>query len=389
MPKIAKAKPIPKQALANNPSIYGVVLAGGSGTRFWPKSRLKTPKQLCALGGQKESMLEITLDRFAPLVAPARRMIVTHKEQLAATRKIAGKKCPVLLAEPQARNTAPALALAALAIEHMASKTHPGTEPIMVSMHADHVITDLVEFNAVVKRAIAVARSGWLTLLGVVPSYPETGYGYIERGQALHLRPFDSNGSAYEVAGFREKPDRMTAQGYVTSGRFLWNSGLFVFPVRSLIAELERTLPKDMKALRSCLKKSVATGKNPFNEAKLAKVYPRLTKISIDEAVLEKSQKIAVVDADFGWQDVGSWDALAQAFPSKNPNGNLIFGDAVTIDTENTTIDTDGPLIATIGLRDMVVVHHNGAILVCPKNRAQDVKKIVESLQAAKRREYL
>ena len=383
MSKLKKNNPV--QKLASDLSVYGVVLAGGSGTRFWPKSRLKTPKQLCALGGQEQAMLSVTLDRFAPLVAPKRRMIVTHREQLTATKKIAGAKCPLLLPEPQAKNTAPAIALAALAIERLAE----GTDPVMISMHADHVITDLNEFNAVVTRAVATARSGWLTLLGVVPSYPETGYGYIERGQALHLQPFDGTNSPYEVAGFREKPDLATAQRYVESGRFLWNSGLFVFPVKTLLAELEQRLPKDMKALRSCLKKSVGPGKNPFDEAKLAKVYPRLTKISIDEAVLEKSQKIAVIDADFGWQDVGSWDALAKAFPATDENGNLIYGKAVTIDTSNTIIDTDGPLVATIGLHDMVVVHHKGAILVCPKSRAQEVKKIVEALQAGKRKDLL
>ncbi len=374
------------QKLASDPSVFGVVLAGGSGTRFWPKSRLKNPKQLCALGGQDKAMLDVTLSRFAPLVAPARRMIVTHKDQLAGTRKIAGAKCPILIPEPQARNTAPAIALAALAIERMAED---GSDPVMISMHADHVITDLNEFNAVMARAVTIARKGWLTLLGVVPSFPETGYGYIERGQSLHLQPFNTTESAFEVAGFREKPDYETAKRYVDSGRFLWNSGLFVFPVRPLLAELERSLPKDMKALRSCLKKSVPKGKNPFDQAKLEKVYPRLTKISIDEAVLEKSKKIAVVDADFGWQDVGTWDALAKAFPPTDHSGNLVYGKAVTIDTMNTIIDTDGPLVATIGLQDMVVVHHKGAILVCPKSRAQDVKKIVEILEKAKHKDLL
>jgi mannose-1-phosphate guanylyltransferase len=386
MPKKSRKKSQTSQKLASDPSVYGVVLAGGSGTRFWPKSRLKNPKQLCSLGGQDKAMLDVTLSRFVPLVAPARRMIVTHKDQLAATRKIAGAKCPVLIPEPQAKNTAPAIALAALAIERMAED---GSDPVMISMHADHVITDLNEFNAVMARAVTIARNGWLTLLGVVPSFPETGYGYIERGQALHLQPFSDTASAYEVAGFREKPDYETAKRYVDSGRFLWNSGLFVFPVKPLLAELDRSLPKDMKALRSCLKKSVPAGKNPFDQAKLEKVYPRLTKISIDEAVLEKSQKIAVVDADFGWQDVGTWDALAKAFPATDHAGNLVYGQAVTIDTTNTIIDTDGPLVATIGLQDMVVVHHKGAILVCPKSRAQDVKKIVEILEKAKHRELL
>ncbi len=393
-----KKKRQPAKKLAADPSIYGVVLAGGSGTRFWPKSRLKSPKQLCVLGNETAPMLEITLDRFAPLVAPSRRMIITHKEQLSATRKIAGKKCPLLIAEPQARNTAPALALAALAIEkswrpgiHGNDRETDGRDagPVMVSMHADHVITNLENFNEVIRRAVAIARTGRLTLLGVIPAWPETGYGYIERGHALHLRPFDNNVYGYEVAGFREKPDFKTASRYVESGAFLWNSGLFVFPVRTLLRELDQSLPGDMKKLRACLRKNVKPGENPFDQAKLARVYPRLEKISIDEAVLEKSREIAVVDADFGWQDIGSWDALGKAFPPTDSAGNLVNGDAVLVDTENTTIDSDGPLVAAIGLKNMVVVHHKGAILVCPKDRAQDVKYVVEALKAGKRTDLL
>lgn len=358
-------------------SLHGVVLAGGSGTRFWPKSRLKTPKQLCALGGQKKAMLAVTLDRFDALVPPKRRMIITHEAQAQATRKIAGKKCQLVIPEPEARNTAPALALAALAIE----ASRPGENPVMISMHADHVITDLAAFDATVARAVAVAANGYLTLLGVVPGWPETGYGYIERGQALHLYPFSEANSAWEVAAFREKPDQETARKYVASGRFLWNSGLFVFPVRTLLAELEQQLPRDMKALRSCLRKKTTPGQNPFDVNKLDRVYPKLTRISIDEAVLEKSERIAVVEARFGWQDVGSWDALLRAFPASDQNGNLVAGPAIMMDTSDTTVDSDGPLVATIGLKGMVVVHHKGAILVCPRERAQDVKKLVELLQ--------
>ncbi|MEY4631368.1 MAG: hypothetical protein RIQ81_1488 [Pseudomonadota bacterium] len=367
--------------------IFGVVLAGGSGTRFWPKSRLKTPKQLCSLGGQKKAMLQVTLDRFDSMVPPARRMIITHVEQAAATRKVSGTKCRVVIPEPQARNTAPALALAALAIKHASESINPGIDPIMISMHADHVITDLPAFHQVISRAVSVAANGYLTLLGVLPGWPETGYGYIERGQALHLYPFSETNAGFEVAGFREKPDLETARKYVASGRFLWNSGLFVFPVSTLLEELERSLPKDMKMLRGCLKKKPAKDGNPFDMKKLARVYPKLTKISIDEAVLEKSDRIAVVDADFGWQDVGSWDALSRAFPATDKEGNLVEGPAVLLDTSDTTIDSDGPLVAAIGLKGMVIVHHKGAILVCPKERAQDVKKVVEKLQQGKARE--
>lgn len=371
---------------------FGVVLAGGSGTRFWPKSRLKTPKQLCALGNNTQAMLAITLDRFDRMIPPERRLIVTHREQLNATRKCAGRKCPCIIPEPQARNTAPAIALAALAIEAMASvkkASDPETGPIMISVHADHVINDLPEFRRTLERAIKVAQGGWLTLLGVVPGYPETGYGYIERGPSLHLEPMSDDASGFQVAAFKEKPDLQTAENYVASKRFLWNSGLFVFPVRQLLKELDQHLPADMKALRKCIKTRFRTGESPVDTARLARIYPKLTKISIDEAILEKSKNIAVVDADFDWQDVGSWDALSKAFPASDPAGNLVAGPTILVDTTNTTIDTDGPLVAAVGLKDMVVVCHKGAILVCPKNRAQEVKKVVEKLQAGKKKQLL
>lgn len=382
---------------------YGVVLAGGSGTRFWPKSRLKNPKQLCSLGPSAKAMLAITLDRFDKMIPVEQRIIVTHRAQLSATRKCAQRKCKLIIPEPQARNTAPALAIAALAIEAMADKklkalarrgsgaisSKTNNEPIMISVHADHVIADLPEFNHVIQNAIRVARNGWLTLLGVVPKYPETGYGYIERGPSLHLEPLSENSTGYQVAAFKEKPDMATAKSYLESQRFLWNSGLFVFPVKLLLAELDEHLPDDMRALRKCVKARFKVGENPIDTDRLAKVYPKLTKISIDEAILEKSKNIAVVDADFGWQDVGSWDALSKAFPATDSANNLVSGDAVLIDSNDTTIDTDGPLVAAIGLSNMIVVCHKGAVLVCPKDRAQEVKKVVEQLQQQKRLDLL
>jgi len=347
---------------------YAVILAGGSGTRFWPKSRQKSPKQLCKLGGAKTTMLEATLKRLQGVIPPARRIIVTHKDQVIATRKIAGKQCARVIPEPEARNTANAIALAALEVDRMAG----GKPAIMVSLHADALVTKIAEFKACVTKAVKVAASGRLTLMGIVPRYAETGYGYIERGP-----PLDGL-VGYAVSGFREKPDATTAAEYLRSGRFLWNSGIFVFPVELLLSELRQRLPDSMNALEKVLgtKKSFAALKGQD----LARTYKMLPKIAIDNAVLEVSKNIAVIDADIGWQDIGSWDALSTAFPVDS-SGNLTFGPAIMIDSRNTTIDTDGPLVATIGLDDMVVVHAKGAILVCPKSRAQDVKKVVEELQ--------
>lgn len=358
--------------------VYGVVLAGGSGTRFWPKSKHKTPKQLCAIGDATDTMIEITLGRLEGFIPPERRIIVTHKDQVESTKKIVGDRCLTVIAEPEARNTAAALCLAALEIKELSAVE----DPIMVSLHADHVINDVAVFKQVLRNAIEVAKQNYLTLLGIVPKYPETGFGYIEKGS-----PIDGSEFGYHVASFREKPDFKTAESYLQTGRFHWNSGLFVWKVNTFLNELSCYLPETLMILSEALSKF----KKSFGEmtpGELAPYYSRLEKIAIDNAVLEKSKIVAVVDADFGWQDIGTWSALDQCFDT-DENGNLIFGDVVTIDTKNTTIDTDYPFVATIGVENLVIVSSKNSILVCDKNRAQDVKQVVEYLQKHKRDDQL
>lgn len=362
-----------KNELPSN--VFAVILAGGSGTRFWPKSRQKSPKQLCSLGGSQETMLEMTLARLDDFIPPERRLIVTHKDQADATRKIVGGRCPVVLAEPEARNTSSALALAAIEI----SKMGGGAEAIMLSLHADHVIEKVDVFKESLRKAVAVASSGDLCLIGVVPKYPETGYGYIERGERLDLS------GAFRVASFREKPVRKIAEEFVASGHFYWNAGLFVFPVKTFLSELEARLPVIVTSLRAIGADVASLTK--VDPLKFATTYAQLPKISIDHAVLEVSKRVSVVEADIGWQDVGSWDALGQCFKT-DQHGNFTQGDTLLIDTEGCTVDTDGPLTALIGLKDLIVVHAKGAILVCPKNRAQDVKLIVETLNAKGRTDF-
>lgn len=359
--------------------VYAVVLAGGSGTRFWPKSRHKSPKQLCKIGRADKTMLEITLDRLEGVIPPQRRMIVTHHEQMAATQQLAKKQCDIFIAEPEARNTANALALAALEIKARHKGTRP---PIMISLHADHVIQKQQQFLEVLQQAVAVAEHNFLTLLGIVPRYAETGYGYIEAGEGLKL---DSTG-AVKVQSFREKPDAKTAQEFISTGKFFWNCGIFVWKVDVLLEELKTFLPKPVEDLSKLLNDTSSFTQVPF--ATLSETYSQLPKIAIDHAVLEVSRRVAMVKADIGWQDVGSWDALAQCFPT-DAKGNIVSGDVIQFDCTNTTIDSDGPLIATIGLNDLVVVAAHGAVLVCPRARAQDVKKVVELLKEQKRPEYL
>lgn len=357
-----------------NQDIYAVILAGGSGTRFWPKSRHLQPKQLCSIGSNEQTMIEITLNRLEGFIPPERRIIVTHIDQIAKTKSIAGKLCGHYLAEPEARNTANALALAALHIQHI----HKGkNQPVMVSLHADHIIEKVEAFLTSLSSSVKVAQQGFLTLVGIVPEYPETGYGYIERGT-----PFNDADDSFKVASFREKPELEVATRYVESKNFYWNAGMFVWRIDSILNELNTFLKPSMDRLAALLRSAGPGGYNDVAPDKLAEVYGALPKISIDNAVLEVSKNVAVVAADIGWQDVGSWDALSRTFPP-DQNGNLLFGKGCLIDTTNTTVDSDGPFVAALGVSDHVIVHANGAILVCPKDRAQDVKQIVDWLKAS------
>ena len=361
--------------------VFAVILAGGSGTRFWPKSRQKHPKQLCKIGSIDSSMLSMTLDRLDGYIPPARRIIITHQEQVALTKEDVGQKCHTILSEPFAKNTAPALALGALEINQL---NKSNKSPIMISLHADAIIKNPDQFIDALRQAVEVAEDDYLTLLGIKPTYPETGYGYIEisHEQNKQLR------SGFLVKGFKEKPELKVAEEYLKSENFFWNSGIFVWRVSVFLNELKAYVPEILNCLTELL------GKSPtflnVKESDLARAYEALPKISIDNAILEKSLRVAMVATRFSWQDVGSWDALSLTFKSDtDSSGNLTYGDVVLIDTNNTTIDTDGPLIATIGLKDMIVVASKGAILVCPKSRAQDVKQIVEQLQKQGKSEYL
>lgn len=362
-----------------NEGIYAVILAGGSGTRFWPKSRHLQPKQLCRIGTSDRTMIEITLDRLQGFIPPERRIIVTHKDQIAKTREIAGSRCGHFLAEPEARNTANALALAALHIRSIHKGSCP---PVMISLHADHIIENVDAFLQSLDKSVALAQKGFLTLVGIVPEYPETGYGYIERGDA-----FNDTADGYRVASFREKPELTVATEYVKSGRFYWNAGMFVWSIDTIINELNAVLKQTVDKLAALLHGT----KDGFNDVavdQLSAVYASLPKISIDHAVLEVSKNVAVVAADIGWQDVGSWDALSRTFPP-DKDGNLLIGHGCMIDSTNTTIDSDGPFVAALGVKDHVIVHSNGAILVCPKEKAQDVKLIVDWLKERGRKDLI
>ena len=368
--------------------IYAVILAGGSGTRFWPRSRQTQPKQLCRIGSADQTMLETTLARLDGFIPPERRIIITHKSQLEKTRALVDQHCGHFIAEPEARNTANALALGALQIkalyrQHSKLTAEPASveQPVMVSLHADHLIEREQAFRDALREGIKLATAGYLTLLGVRPRYPETGYGYIENGDAL-----GNSNHAYTVRSFREKPGSDLADQYVKSGNFLWNTGLFVWQCQTVLEELRQRLPPTVSALESLFDDQ--DGFLVVDQQHFAAIYKELPKVSIDHAVLEVSRNVAVVACDLGWQDVGSWDALRRSFPTDD-NGNYQAGDTLLIDCHNATVDSAGPFIGVVGLRNLIVVADQDAVLVCPEDRAQEVKILVDQLKAAKRHELL
>jgi mannose-1-phosphate guanylyltransferase len=326
-------------------------------------------------------MLEQTLERLDAIVPPERRLIVTHQDQMELTQRLTEGRCAHFLAEPAAKNTAHALALAALEIARQ--DNGKGSTPIMISVHADALIKNHEAFVQAVERMVQTAQMEKLTLLGITPQYAETGYGYIEKG--TELKP---QSPIYEVSSFREKPDQDTAAAYIKTGRFLWNSGIFAWRVDTILTELHQCLPESLHALKKLLEEY---GVNSFNEVphdELARTYKALPSIAIDNGVLEKSKRVAVVEADIGWKDVGSWDALDQCF-STDEKGNLFYGDVIAIDSEGITVDSDAKIVACVGVKDLVVVVSKGAVLVCPKSRAQDVKKVVEELKARGRNDLI
>ena len=355
-------------------TITPVILSGGSGTRLWPLSRTLYPKQLLALASER-SMLQETAARVSdgarfapPLVVcnDAHRFIVA--EQL---RAIGTSPGPILL-EPQGRNTAPAIAAAAI----VACETDP--EAVILVLPSDHVIEKSDTFLTAVETAAKAAASGALVTFGITPSGPETGFGYIERGNA-----FDGVDGAFRVARFVEKPDRETAEGYLAAGTYAWNSGMFLFGAARYLAELERLEPEMVAACRA----AVDTGQRDPDFVRLdGDEFGKARSVSIDYAVMEHTQDAAIVPADIGWNDVGAWSALWD-IGDKDAAGNVTQGDVVAEATTGSYLRTDGPMIAAVGVEDMVVVATDDAVMVAPKARAQEVKRITDALKAAERPE--
>jgi mannose-1-phosphate guanylyltransferase len=358
--------------------LHAIIMAGGSGTRFWPKSRRDRPKQLLHLAGEA-TMLQQTVERIEPLVPRDRIIVVTGADQAAATRlQLPDVPAHNVIAEPAPRDTAPCVGLAAGIV---AQRDPMGT---MIVMPADHVIEPAEAFRATVVAAVAVIDDDPSVLItfGIKPTHAETGYGYIERGALLEER----NGIAvYRVVQFREKPDRDTAERFLAAGSFAWNSGIFVWRARTILGEIEAHRPRLAQGLEPIFK-SIGT---PDEAATLARLFPGLERVPIDKAVMEHASNVRVLEVPYRWNDVGDWRALATLL-DHDSTGNAIQGNVVARDTTGSIlISDDGGLVATLGVDDLVVVHSGKATLVARKDQLDKLKALVEGLGAAGFGSYL
>jgi mannose-1-phosphate guanylyltransferase len=348
--------------------LHAVIMAGGSGTRFWPQSRRATPKQLLRLAGD-ETLIQQAAARLSEIIDVDERWVVTGKHLVEATlEQLPEVPAENLLVEPCGRNTAPCIGLAAI---HLL-KNDP--DAVMLVMPADHVIEPEQAFHDSVKSAAALvaANPDSLVLFGVKPTHPATGYGYMERGDVIK-----GASSAYRVRKFREKPDRATAEGYVADGRFYWNCGIFVWHAKTILDLLRKFEPETYIRLEA-LGKVIGT---PEYESALELEFPLMKSISIDFAVLEKASDVMVLEAGFNWDDVGSWESLTRLIGTDN-DGNTVDGQHCGIETRGCIVRSPkGHLIATVGLEDCIVVNTPDATLVARKNDEAGIRKLVERMQ--------
>lgn len=350
--------------------IYAIIMAGGKGTRLWPQSRENMPKQLWEILGGK-SMLQDTADRVSPLITTEHILVITGDYLYEKIHnQLQDLPSRNIILEPVGRNTAPCVGLAALFIDD--------PDACMVILPSDHVVRDTAEFQRVLKIAVDVASQGEnLVTFGIKPSAPETGFGYIQRGEAF-------NSEVFSVKKFTEKPDQDTARTFWESGEYYWNSGMFIWKVSTLLTMIERYLPDLHQGLMR-----IKPALNTQDEQRvIAEVFDELESVSIDYGIMEKAENTYVVPADFGWNDVGSWAALPDVWDT-NEEGNTVKGTVLSLDSQGNIVYNDRGLTALIGMQDVIVVKVGDAVLVCQKDQAQKVKQIVEELEQRGMTEFL
>ncbi|MDP1853792.1 MAG: mannose-1-phosphate guanylyltransferase/mannose-6-phosphate isomerase [Candidatus Omnitrophota bacterium] len=343
---------------------YAVILAGGSGTRFWPLSRQIEPKHLLKFYGD-ESLLQQTIKRIIPLVTPALIYIITnnlHKFELTQQASIFGIPESNIIIEPEGKNTAPAIGLAAVNI------IKKDSDPTLIILPADHHIADNKKFISTLKTAVTVAKDNHIVTLGIKPTNPATGYGYIKVNEKLKIK----NAKWHKVQKFVEKPDLKKAKKYIKDKNYFWNSGMFIVKAKVILNETKKYLPKLHKELTK-----IANGED------IQKIYKNLNSISIDYGVLEKSKNSVVIPVfNLGWSDLGTLCAL-DTLLSKDKNENIVQANSIDIDSRNVIILGQNRLISTIGLKDLIIADTEDALLICHKEKAEDVKKMVEKVKQA------
>jgi len=358
-----------------NPHYYGLILAGGRGTRFWPRSRKRSAKQVLNVVGDR-SLIQATVDRLAPVIPPERLWILTN-EHLRATilRQLPEIPRKQVLAEPEQRNTAPAIGLAA----HILHSLDP--EAVMGVFPSDHVVSKPSAYRAVIDAALKGAAGRSLMVVGIAPRWPETGYGYIEFPAGTQA---GAQTGPVPVERFHEKPKLPVATEYLAAGNFYWNSGMFFWRADVLLENLREHLPKTFAAISALPR----FGARDF-AAKLKHAFPLCDNISIDYAVLEKASNVSGIPAaDFGWNDVGSWNAVYELLP-RDESGNVTAPDAVCLEAHNNFVDARGKVVALLGVNDLIVVDTPDALLVAGRDKAQQVGEVLKLLEARNRHDLL
>lgn len=360
---------------------FGVIMAGGGGTRLWPLSRKERPKQLLNLSG-KDLMINETLDRLSKSIPRENMFIVTNAVQAELMKKETKDRMQDdhVLVEPAARNTAACIGYAAMEI---VKKYGDG---IMCILPSDHFIKNEKEFSAIINAAvIAAEKTDALVTIGIKPSFPATGYGYIRVKLGSETAVGDENGKNYSmVEEFVEKPDLETAEKYVKEGCYSWNSGMFVWKASTILSYMSRLLPD----VYACLEKIGNAMNTPDERKVIEEVYPIIPKISIDYGIMERADHVLVISGEFGWNDIGSLDMLS-IMKDADENGNTAYGEQLLIDTKDCIVYGTNKLIATIGVSDLIVVQTEDAVLVCHKDKSQDVKTVVETLKEQEKEQYL